>query len=149
MKKKIKWIGFGMILSYLVIISSLTLFTLGNVVEEIDLHSNENYQDNIQTIKNEIRQLDSGDCRDEIENLLKITEHTIFQKEINLRELYQILQKEGSMISGYIRVKNACAFGDDVQTELNPYILNSTLGYESMIQKYLFQYALFLCHVYE
>ena len=142
MYHRIKNIIFYFSISYMFLFSIFTFLTLINAKEEIEITSGDYYSSTIKSLKTEINKLNNSKCKDSINNLLNISENTIFQGTVNVKKLYNTVNNNGSMVNGYIKVKNNCNIDPEIENKLSPYILNSSLTYENLIQKYMFQYEI-------
>ena len=136
-------------ISYIIIFSILTINTLGNVKETIDFGPDDNYSNKIQNLKIAINKIEDLNCKDNLNNLLQVYENTNFIGNVNLKNIYKTLNELDFLTSNYFKVINNCQIEQETLDKLEPYMLNSSFIYESIINKYLFQYELSLKDKYE
>lgn len=149
MKKNILLIIFGMFLMYIIIIAYGLVLTLINKGDIVTLDNNivyenimKNNSDRIKEFKTIEPDLNVQSCLNELEILVNKSLETYEFGEINMTKLIKdnfTISSEG-ILTYYTNIIRVCNLSDEDKNIISTYVLNSQYYYETLINKYRFDY---------
>ena len=143
MKNNIKNTVFTVSIFYSIIIIILMIITLCNLVTKVELHDSKENKSKLVEYKEKLNTLDENKCTLVIKDIINHYEQTSYDGFVNIKDMY-VYDNENSILSYYIKAKEACNITKEIETEYNlpSKFITSSIQRDETYQRYLFQYEL-------
>ena len=156
MKEKIKNYMFYGLITYSILIITLTILNITNMNKIIEVSDSYENLTKINNLKSKIETLPENACKTLLNDMIKSYENTSFMQYITNDEknqnstnltntkLNEIYWEGSSFLSYYQRVINDCNINEGLMKSLNMpfYFVNSTSFIDNLVSKKMFDYEL-------
>ncbi len=145
MKNKVKSIIFSFSAFYMIIIVVLMLFTYCNMKTNIELSSSDEYKNELKQYKEMINNIENSKCKNYMNTLVAKVEKDISVGEISLKDYYDNMIRNDSLLAYYAKVSEECeSITTEKMQEMNMPMkfLTSSILSDEMFRDYIYQYEL-------
>ena len=145
MKNKVKSIIFSFGTFYMIVIVVLMVFVYSNMKTNIDLSSNDEYKTELKQYIEKINNLENSRCKNYMNTLVAKVEKDISVGEISLKDYYDSIIKNDSLLTYYAKASEECeSITPEKMHEMNMPIKFLTPGIivDEILNNYIYQYEL-------
>ena len=129
----------------MIVIVILMIITYCNMKTNISLSSNDEYKDELKQYEEKVSNLENSKCKSYMNDLIAKVKKDISVDEISLKEYYESINNENSLLNYYARAREECvSITDEKMHEMNmpiKFLTPSILG-DEIFRNYIYQYEL-------